>query len=1226
MDSKVDVFYQALFKVFIADDNELPTFLRFAREATSNATKLDVAIRSIADKHGINVLIAGELMNAKVHSGGDVLLLDKDLGDAKLVLPDSDDYDALIKKHTNVSVALNVVTTSLHTAYQQWLQGGASEDDRAVVDFIGDQDVAFVDEEIIVEYDAFISVPEVAARFDSKMTEVMVADLAGGTFTGSINVRMLVDLIEMEAKYIGALTPSELFVEGRTSAIAPLIPCIRLGFNDNFQGFLEKWRGIIENKLTTYIERWRITMLEQFPYLRDMDSPGVRVTTLDECPAYYDNHERLTRLVGNTTIDNNVVLYKGDRVVVHAFLTGSAADAIEFDMSLYRQRLRSLANDDAVIVVFNVPYVDVDGKLAQQAKGKVKNVTQTGFDIVLDGEGVASGFRKSGSLQRTLAYNHSMYSGYFVFRDEEDVMLKSKRELLMTPHKVLVSDINDIAMLYPTALEAVMMEFADGDGNIALEATSIMDAVDRLNLRFPLLTVDANDVRLLRGLIDMRVDAEIKSVKDHASEAFKRKAGAQADKDATTTKSTTVTGPYSPPPPATMRSGRQEAQQANNARPAVMSVHAVGLHPFNKEGITVVDFGFLGVPFENGVAMEGKAYDPVSGRVVEWEEVARLRKDRMSALLNDIIQSRSNGVAVENNDEVQEVVEMQDMMNKFVYSIEYDKQTKYRGDPSVSDDVNGVVTEDMIDTHGDQEVIDMSGSLRSEVSNFLTGLIGNDNRHLSMNIDTVSTLVLTFGERNLRATLAKVQQGTVGTLDKPDEFWMSRDTYNLMMSVYENNESRVLQELQKIMFFYLPAVTKCLIALNELTISSVTIKEQGQLVDAAFEKKYMAGWEYPRKTLANKRISETLKVLMQYDRMIKGMTNKSSTYIKHLVAFPQDLYGLQSWLTYRPYVNIDVARSVQSERVVHKYILHMHKVVQGLPLQNMTRGGTPVVLNSVIKDRVHDTYGYHDMMFDKDIVGAIKTFRASPTAVDVKVKNIALPPSKAFNGAAPKVEVISHGKREANPVSVGQPFKKGGIDEFISHNDWAFRDDMKRISAIEDKGLGRLLEAADLDDASTKLLIETEQRSLRIALLSVLGSQINMIAKDTNVENYVNVLRTDLLEDLSTSESVTMASYMLLQQLSKHGGNVDFKHRVLVVLSEMVRRIAFDAAMLDNTFEKMREEYNQAQYGALKTLGKEDREIYVDLMNAKLVDKFVAEERVAEEEEETEMIPVNREG
>lgn len=649
IDTKVDMFYHVLFKIFIAnDDNDMPSFLRFAREVTSNTTSLDVAVKAMADRHGINVFIGGTLINAKVHQGGDALLFDKDLGDAQLLPPNSDDYGVLMKKHDVLSVAPDIVKQGLQAAYKQWLHGDSSED-RYVIDFIGDQHVAFVDEEIIVEYDAFISVPDAATQFDSKMTEVMVADLACGTFTGSINVRMLVDLIESEAKYIGVLTPVEQFIEGRTSAIAPLIPCVKLVFNDNFKGFLDKWRGIIENKLTTYIERWRITMFEQFPYLRNVDNVGVRITTLDECPAYNDNIESMTRLIGTTVIrvDNKpVTVYKGDQVDVLAILTGPSHDVVEFDMALYRDRLKHLTNTDKVIVVFNTPVVNDEGKIVMQSDGKVVNVTTHGFDVVLNGDGVFTGFKASGIRQQRLSYNHSIYSGYYVFRAEEDMVLKRKRDLLMKPHRVLVNDVNDIVLLYPTALEVALMAFTNDDGGVTFDATSMLDTVNKLNMHFPMLSLDATETSALRSLIDARVVEEIMSTKEFSSDALRRKPEVRDVDIATSTTIVRVTSPYSPPQQVPIR---HKSENIHPESPMRVSVQAIGLQPLKNDGIIVVDFGFLGVPFDKGTLLEGKAYDPISGLISEQNEIEQLRKDRSNTLLNSIIKSRSEGVEVKDD-------------------------------------------------------------------------------------------------------------------------------------------------------------------------------------------------------------------------------------------------------------------------------------------------------------------------------------------------------------------------------------------------------------------------------------------------------------------------------------------------------------------------------------------------------------------------------------------------
>lgn len=1229
VESKVEMLYHALFKVVDKDEDELPLFLRFARQVTSNANKVDVAAKLLAAKHGINVVMAGALISGPIQKDGVILVLNNDLDDVKLLLVGEDEHKKMLKKHTNVQEpTANVVgDIDLQSAFDQWIQGEMVEDDEVIVggqDFIGDADVSFVDEEIAVDFEEFVSVPDVATWFDPKMTEVMVADLAGGLFTSFVNIRILVDLLEMESKFVGTLSPCELFVEGHLSSVMPLVPCTKLVVNENHRSFLEKWQKIIDNKLTTFIERWRITMNEQFPYMREssLANDGIHVTSFDECNAYDATQERFMRLIGSTVVftdDKPHVVYKGDKVVVHAFLTSNTIEQVaQFNMIEHRRQLKTVTNGKEVVVVFNVPYVDSTGKLITQTTGKVNSVNDAGFDVALN-VGVAEGFEYGNETIINLPYRHSKYQGYYVFLDANVVR---KQDLLMKPHNVDVADLNDIEMLYPNALEAVLMEFANDDGEITFDEVSITNATERLHAKFPLLSFNLSETRVLRNLVDMRVKEEIKTPQRATSLAFGRKSGYLKDQSAVDVRTPYDATAYNPPEPKE----KVFEPPIPTKIDMFMSPQAVGIFPFHATGITVVDFGFVGIPFDKGVLMDDRAYDPIFKVVVNQSDIIDLKKQRLHVLLNDIIRTRAQGTAVADDDVDgdNDPMDLQEMSEPFVYSIEYDRETKYSGDPSVTDDIVGAATEDMIDTHGDADFnMDMDGSIKTEVASFLSGLLGFANNTLILYIDIVSTLISTFGERNLRAALAKVKGNNLRSLDKPEEFWMSRDTYNLMMNVYENNETRVLTELQKIMFFYLPAVIKCLILMNELTISSANTKEQAKIVDEAFSRKYMMGWDQAKKTQALKRVNDTLKVLLQYDHMIKGMTNMSATYVKHLVAFPYESYGLNTWLTYRPYININASSSVRSERVIHNFILHIHKKLQGMKLQHMTRSGTPYVLNSVFEDRIGKRFGYHDIMNDKDVAEAIRGRKHITNTFEMAVKNIALPHTRALR-VEDASTIIKFDKLTTVESRVKTSFKAASIDPFITHNTWAFPSDMRTIKDIEDKGIGAMLVAAQIDAVSTKLLIEVDKTALRVGLLSVLGSHINTLAQRTNVKDYVNVQRVDLLEDLNTSECVTVASYMLLNQLATFNGNKEFKDEVLLALNSLVSRIAFDTIMLDSSFEKMREKYNQDQYGALQALNKEDRNVYMDLINAKLVDKFIAEERQDHPEEETDMIPVAR--
>ena len=194
---------------------------------------------------------------------------------------------------------------------------------------------------------------------------------------------------------------------------------------------------------------------------------------------------------------------------------------------------------------------------------------------------------------------------------------------------------------------------------------------------------------------------------------------------------------------------------------------------------------------------------------------------------------------------------------------------------------------------------------------------------------------------------------------------------------------------------------------------------------------------------------------------------------------------------------------------------------------------------------------------------------------------------------------------------------------FVAANEWAFPRDVRTFAAIEDKGLGDLLSASRIDDATRHALLDSDKAALRLSLMAVVSEQLNGLARD--VKGYKNIKGGTSLDSLSAGHCVLLCTYVLMFVLVEHAGAAGFVNAVTTAFVELVRANTLRDDIMDDLFEHMRETYNQKTYGGLKTLDKEDGNVYMELMNAKLVDKYVAEEKpVDAAEEAVDVLPVDR--
>ena len=667
--------------------------------------------------------------------------------------------------------------------------------------------------------------------------------------------------------------------------------------------------------------------------------------------------------------------------------------------------------------------------------------------------------------------------------------------------------------------------------------------------------------------------------------------------------------------------------------------------PLNDDESVIVDMGYFGVIVQNGKAVTGRMFDTISHQTASVAEFDSLKKRRLRQVLDDVVKTRSYGWSkiadlprlvelISEKPEDMCVGEWQQTRG-FEYSTEYARAVKYNGDIDRED--TGVLIEE---TDGGnfyaEENLDLgasTGSIDTEIAQFMTTLVGASDRNLARYVDIVKSVIVNFGERHMKTVISKQQndprtmRNNFETYEKPPNFWMSKDVFNSLMRMNDNNETRVQDELRKILFYYLPAVVKCLVQLHEITVSADAIKAQLAAVDGLFERTYVRNGADAKVTI--NKINETTKLLLRFDKMIKGMANGSTVFIKDLVQFPDSKYGLDKWVSYRPYTNIDVSKSLKSN--LHKYIVYLHGLLRKKKLHRFTSTGKAMILNQVYDEPITSKLSYHDICVASDegkvlTESVLRMGDAFHQDDELPIGRWPIKTRKAVTTKIPTIEPKTSATKE-RPMKMLPAHNVSDLDilrEVIKHNEWAFPQDMRTFEDIEDKGLGGLLEESKLDSRTQSSLLDNNKEVLHISVLSVVSDKMNLIAKGLNIAAYNMIDFTTSLDNFSRDKCILVCTYLLLFQLVSCRSDT-FTQHVLDAFNKITVSNMMDEESLDNTFERMRETYNTATYGALKELDREDAEVYTDLMAARLIDKYVPEERAMDvAEESVEMLPFAR--
>lgn len=500
-------------------------------------------------------------------------------------------------------------------------------------------------------------------------------------------------------------------------------------------------------------------------------------------------------------------------------------------------------------------------------------------------------------------------------------------------------------------------------------------------------------------------------------------------------------------------------------------------------------------------------------------------------------------------------------------SLEYRKEKKYTGDVREEEFVNDVLHVEVLESDNGGSYPDFD----ADIDIFCVGVFGLNHPDIMKIKEATRTIVKYFVDKHFKSKGIHSNN-----FEKPKDFWLSNEAYNALMVIHDNNEAMVMKDLSHVVAYYMAAVLIILIKLKEFQIIGISAEnKQFEVVQRTFEMLY--GTRDRNEDM--KFINATAQKILMYEKMLRGILSNQA---KNIVQIDEKKYDV--WPTYRP--------QLMSNRLENVGQLTMSRLQHRFAQQRLMRTAfdkVPLRFNMVIIEQ-------HDSEVEKPET-------KPPQARVLQEKMYILPRREEETSEA---EVVS----QESVVSIEDREQVVATDdellqEFLKENN--MDSALKTFEEVIEKGITPL--SGILPKAITTLSAE----KLKQPLLAFIYHDLGNICKFA-------IRKKHLLESLSTKNTETLATYIVAFALNKYKQHTEEIH------AQLEKRVAMeeiDVEQLQNKFDVMRNDYNQAMWGPLKNIPKDDRELYTILLESKLITTKDLADREDELEEETEMIPIH---
>ena len=940
--------------------------------------------------------------------------------------------------------------------------------------------------------------------------------------------------------------------------------------SDSLVAYTQQWAQMNNNdKTSTFADKERFAYWHTSPFLDKAYSGAIKVYPSVSKDVYVHGNSRMVRTQCKVGL-----VYRGDKIYTDGFLTTTTGPHTVFDVSTYMNGLKAIKPGDQVYLVDNLT-------ATKTLTGVVSAADDDAVTITL-----AVPFTPLfGTATSQIVVPLARYTGFYVFSSPEVIFCKY--ELFMKPYVIKICPEHaefSMDLVFPSPGELCV--FSSSNEN----APNINTFCNQIDSRFKFTydTQTAPFVLALRRKYEPpaisasryeQPDMQLQQLHD-AYVVGTDRWGHHSKRPAMG-----VDGYNKPDPDPVPVFVPDEVQFG-----LYVSAGDPHIHDKASESTVAVNYG-------EGVAV---LVDGVYNDMLRFRDGKVYTEQGYKQMMLNMAMEHINRINVEHTYARFEFsftspVGETNHTPQMYHSKEYRREKKYNGD------VDATMSEEFIvdDVLSFNEVVNEEAHEDTMVEDFVRECFGANNPDIERIMQTVDVMLSFFMERSLKSKMFKLlnNRRPPNNLKRPDYFRLSAELYNLMALNYNNNDGQISDVLKSTTSTFLPACVKSLVKMREFHVQSVepmTTERQLRYINDV----YMRVFGKQKEDL--KLMNRFVETMMKFEKMIHGLVTKEYAAVKSVVSFDETKYSIGMWINYRPFNYM-----VKTTSPITNYMSYLQKKLAGRSLLRLNYAKAAYVFNMVVTGPVAMGMVYNDLVTDSDEGTAVynKALVRGTQSMHTMDRNVLMQATLASGIPRSKIGNVVQTATTSiqKDIIADVASDEQLLQQFQQENNAVFAHRFKDIKELEYQGIEKLMPVSLLTAKTKELIINSSPTQVKQVLLSkvkkFLKSGISSLA---------------LVERMSLDVAVMVLTYLLLTSTN------DTMNEVLD------RAFSFNlinSDRLDQTFEKLREDFNTREYGRVADLNKADRQLYRELQEANMTDHHVF---VPQDEEANEMIPVNR--
>jgi hypothetical protein len=1176
------------------DINERFQFLLDSVINESKDENITKKLASLIEQYGLSEEIKDIILEEfgyTIYLPGDIVPETNDISDINAIIFSSNDanelsIEAVYKQHERSESEDQTITNEF-------------SEDSDNDEFITEDDIFFDDRIISVNMHELAVINNLMVLKRDGINSLLVDLVSGAYSVYGYDVNNISEVLYQlqQVDIIDTYDYASYALEGIFDNYFSYVPCTSVEYKQNHSEVISKINNTNTDKAINFIDKMRFLSWVMYPYTYSINRkyPIIKLGNKG-IDAHNKEHNIFIRLLGENIVAGTIL--SGDKFPFHGIYNKASTTEQSFDFDEYIKKLQNLKVGDKVNVVFNGVFYSENQRIFK-TDAIIKSFKDKLITLSLN-----VSVSNNGIKYEEITTNLFSFLTYCIFPVGIEPM--TKKELNKKIRQIQTIDVNVMSFILPRSFEEVVCI-------IDIKPTSLSD-LKELSKTFPF----DNTTYACLGNAEQKEQNSFKNVKQYYnpfSNLLKRFKSLNTENNFyknsfTETKGLNITNE--------VKLQREEFLLSLAKFDKDIPIVSVKQFIYTFPKTCVLNTGHWAKLIQNG-KVNDTVYIDVSRKLmmtqVQFEKY-------ISNYWLDIIDPIDNlNININHFEDIFDYIDVEKM--NVEYSYEYRRIKKYSGDILLGDDddVQIATFEDISSNYtADAENLTTTvNTLYNEIHEFMKKCCGCDTFFMDGYMKKIMATVHLFLERSLHSRFNKIIKDKnllVHPVTKPMSFYLSDDLYS-KMSVLFQDDVEILRDIKVASNSVFPAVIKVLIRLKEISLHEGSNTEQYKTVDKVYTSTYLQGKKSSEIDAFIKDINNNAKYMIQLDYVIKGIVNTESMYLKHTVDFPDIDYSVAKWYTYRPYFKIDPSKSISEDKIYHKYMHILHSSIHSIHPNHIDHTNKPLPANSVISSKFNLNKNYHDFIKNKhpDIYKRLLSSKQydNEHSLLADFNNIQnqLPKRVEHDNIKQRKDLV---KGLDLPPKVSKNVRSNMLSEFLKANNHL---GVKTINDIDKIIIDKLFDKVMFSTEVKKLLIDGENTKLTQALMNFVLHRLNTILSYEDKK----IVKKDFLENIDTNDQKILCLGIIVYYLNTLSKKKEVVTIFNSVLSECIQAQNTNIKSLDERFERIREDFNQKIYGALKGLDKHERNIYTDLLEYKLVK---SDQMPNNKEEGTEMIPVNR--